>query len=110
MSKGLRLTRGSNTLADLQGTWTYDTEGRVTQILYPNAANVASGQQPTYNYTYDAMGRLSTLYTQFQSLVSATTYNAATQLTQVTGTFRFRVNSESTIASGSSSSLPKVRR
>ena len=58
--KRLRLTRSANS-ADLDGVWTYDNEGRMTSVQYP--------QGGTYNYSYDTLGRPSGMTEQQDRLV-----------------------------------------
>jgi RHS repeat-associated protein len=58
----------------LDANWTYDTEGRMTSIAYPNAG-------PTYNFTFDSMGRAAGM-TQSGggTLVNNITYGPAGEL------------------------------
>jgi RHS repeat-associated protein len=58
----------------LDASWTFDNEGRMTSVVYPNAG-------PTYNFTYNSMGRPSGM-TQSGggTLVSNITYGPAGEL------------------------------
>ena len=48
---------------NLDASWTYDNEGRVTLEAYPAAYDFPSHSKTTnqYSYTYDAMGRPSSM-------------------------------------------------
>ena len=48
-------------VGDLNLAYTYNTEGKPTQIVYP--FDSGSGTSPTYNYSYDAMARLAGMTT-----------------------------------------------
>ena len=70
--KRLRVNR-SNGNADLDLSYSYDEEGRVTGITYPNDGL-------TLNYSYDAIGRQNLLTTATDVLVKDVTYFAHGQL------------------------------
>lgn len=48
--------------ADLNGAWSYDSEGRMGSVTYPlvSSGNGTAGGE-TYTYGYDSMGRLNTM-------------------------------------------------
>jgi RHS repeat-associated protein len=79
-NKGLVLTRNSSTVVDLEATYAYDTEGRMTTIQYP-------GGGPNYSYAYDTMGRLNTMTNVGTStqMVTGTTYDPANRLLSISG-------------------------
>jgi len=62
--------------------YTYNNEGKLTNITYPTDANNTT---PQMNYTYDSMARLAGATDQSSnSVVSGVAYNAASQLTNIT--------------------------
>ena len=76
--------------------YTYDSEGRRTQMVYPKGRYRDTGSQGapwmqdasrTLNYTYDSMGRIHTMAepSPGPSWVSGVTYNAASQPTNFSG-------------------------
>jgi YD repeat-containing protein len=77
---------GTNT-ANLDAAYSYNTLGNATSVQYPfaqwsNGAAVTAG--PQYNYTYDAMNRISGMTgPNNQMLVSSVTYNPANQILQL---------------------------
>ena len=90
--KRLRITRPltqyTNTNADLDVTYTYDNEGRVTATQYPSSWNGSSWVAgPNLGNTFDSMGRLQKLtdLTASSDIISATSYSAAGQLLSMTG-------------------------
>ena len=77
--------------------YTYDTEGRRTQMVYPKGRYRNTGAQGapweqdasrTLNYTYDSMGRANTMAepSPGSTWISGVTYNAAGQPTNVGST------------------------
>src|SRR5262249_32294318 len=62
---------------DLDGAYTYDTEGRMLTQSIPMG--------PTLTNTYDSMGRLTTLNDGTSSVISSTTYGPAGELTAMSG-------------------------
>jgi RHS repeat-associated protein len=86
-AKRLRVTR-TDTLnetltADLNGSWTYNNEGKLKGVTYPGDPN-GLYPPPTYSYSYDGMGRLAGMTETAPStytMVSGVTYNAAGQMT-----------------------------
>src|SRR5258708_2032721 len=65
-------TRGNSPTADLNASWTYDKESRLTSVTYPCDSNAFGTCPPApINYSYDGMGRLA-----------GAQYNAAGQMTQ----------------------------
>jgi RHS repeat-associated protein len=75
-----QLNAGAMT-ADLNATWTYNNEGRLTGMTYPGDPN-GFPVAPSYSYTYDGMGRLNTMTDGTgATMVSGTQYNAAGQMT-----------------------------
>jgi RHS repeat-associated protein len=88
-AKRLRVTRAdtlNETLtADLNGSWTYNNEGKPTGVSYPGDPN-GLYPPPTYSYSYDGMGRLAGMSETAPStitMLSGVTYNAAGQMTQM---------------------------
>jgi RHS repeat-associated protein len=77
-----RLQVNENTkIANLDATYTYDNEGKMTSVNYP-ATYFGAG--PTYTYSFDSMHRPVALtdQTSFQA-VSNAQYNASNQLTSM---------------------------
>ena len=65
--------------ADLESSYTYDNEGRMTGIQYPGGWNGTSTiAGPSVGYTYDSMGRLGGITSPSPNY--SATYNAANQL------------------------------
>ena len=94
--KRLRVIRnGVSTAADLDGSYMYDTEGRMTSQQYPNSWALdtygnptAAVTGPSLAYTYDAMGRLAGLTENgSNSIISSasTSYTPAGQLQTMSG-------------------------
>jgi RHS repeat-associated protein len=84
--KRLRVTRAdtlNETLtADLNGSWSYNNEGKLTGVNYPGDPN-GNYAPPSYSYSYDGMGRLAGMTETAPTsltLVSGVTYNAAGQM------------------------------
>src|SRR5579862_1570416 len=77
LGKRLRLTRSGLSNLDLNGSFTYDNEGRMTGEQYP-----LSG--PNLSYGFDAMGRLYSL-TAGDTIVGSATYGAAGNLLGLAG-------------------------
>jgi hypothetical protein len=74
-----RLQVGSS--SQLNGSWTYDNEGRLTSAKYPDSQ---SGTGPTYNYAFDTMGRPNQLTDGFgNTLVNGITYGPSSELLTV---------------------------
>ncbi|MBZ5612078.1 MAG: hypothetical protein LAP38_27790, partial [Acidobacteriia bacterium] len=66
-------------VGDLNLAYTYNTEGKPTQIVYP--FDSGSGTSPTYNYSYDAMARLAGMTTNDGGTgVSGVVYGVANEL------------------------------
>ena len=93
VGKKMRVTRtlsevqspGSQVMnVDLNGSFTYDNEGRMTSEGYPtdNAGTTAS-----IGFGFDSMGRMYTLTDQLasQTIIQSATYGPANELTQITG-------------------------
>jgi uncharacterized protein RhaS with RHS repeats len=59
LTKGLdvtkNLTGGGCAVFSLSGSYTYDSEGKVTSVTYPTSPGVSPG---SVSYSYDAMSRL----------------------------------------------------
>ncbi len=74
---------------NLDQTFTYDNEGRLTQMAYPpESAGMMNGSTttvagPVYNVTYDTMGRSNGMAEGTTSEVNSVAYNAASQMTNV---------------------------
>jgi len=88
-AKRLRVTRANSlneTLtADLNGSWTYNNEGRLKGINYPGDPNASPGPA-SYTYSYDGMGRLAGMTETAPynlPVLSGVTYNASGQMTQM---------------------------
>lgn len=88
--KRVRLVRGS-IHADLNATWTYDSEGRVTNVTYPswNASSTSTVPGSSYSYAFDTMGRLNTMTDSVNTatLISGVTYGVANEVQAITGSF-----------------------
>ena len=71
---------------NLDGAYTYDTEGKMTSVSYPSTLSYNGTQQvittgPKYTYSFDAMDRPTGLTDQNNNAdVSNVTYNPANQL------------------------------
>ncbi len=68
-------------VGDLNLAYSYNNEGKPTQIVYPYDA--ASGISPTYNYTYDAMARLNGMTGTDNGVVSNVSYGPANELLSI---------------------------
>ncbi len=66
---------------DLNLAYSYNNEGKPTQIVYPYDAS--SGNSPTYNYTYDAMARLNGMTGTDNGGVSNVSYGPANELLSI---------------------------
>jgi RHS repeat-associated protein len=71
-AKRLRLNRGTND-ADLDVHFSYDEEGRVTSVQYPQGG-------PSLAYSYDSMGRQNGVLSANDSVVKDVVYNSVGQL------------------------------
>jgi RHS repeat-associated protein len=78
-----------NTYATLKATYSYDNEGRMLTVTYPY--DPALGGSPSYTYGFDPMGRLNTMTSGNNSVVSGVTYNAANQVLSIGGIGESRV-------------------
>jgi hypothetical protein len=102
IAKGLQVTRTlatgppSNpslwqynpTTADLESTYTFDTEGRITAVQYPSSGPPGSQTAgPDLGYAMDTMGRLNTVtdLAAQASIISGATYGPANQLLTISG-------------------------
>ena len=85
LKKKLILGRAELHPGSLEATLTYDDEGRMTSIKYPDfqydPATATGPTGPTYTYSYDQMGRPSTL--TGGAYVSGVTYGPAGELTSI---------------------------
>jgi RHS repeat-associated protein len=73
--------------ANLDSTYTYNNEGKLTAITYPSTDNGSGTSVPgaSYNYSYDSMYRLSGMTTSGgTTVVNGVSYNAANQLLGMT--------------------------
>jgi RHS repeat-associated protein len=71
---------------DLDAYWTYDNEGRVLSVQYPVVTDPGTGNPTStaYNYTYDNMGRPSTMPNGYGGYnVNGVSYNASDQLLSI---------------------------
>src|SRR5581483_9541508 len=87
----LRVTRADslseNLTSDINGSWTYNNEGKLNGVTYPvdpNYRDPVTGNPVTpvsYSYSFDGMGRLAGMTESVlpTTLVSGVTYNAARQ-------------------------------
>ena len=80
--------QGHTATDDLNASWSYDNEGRLTGVTYPVDANYISqfGPAPAYTYTYNGLGQLNGMTDNNNngaSVVNGVTYNPAGQLTQM---------------------------
>jgi YD repeat-containing protein len=66
--------------------WSYDTEGRMTGVTYPPWSGVSGSN---YTYTYDTMGRLTTMTDSLNSvtMVTGVTYGVANEVQAISGSF-----------------------
>ena len=72
---------------DLNSSYVYDNEGRMTSIQYPNSGtSSAPVTGPNLGWAFDTMGRLNTMtdLAAQTSLISGTTYGASNQLLTIT--------------------------
>ncbi len=83
--------QGGTGTDNLDSTYTYNNEGKVTAMTYPTTTpgytNGVASNVPgaSYNYTYDSMYRLSTMTTSGgTTVVNGVSYNAANQLLGMT--------------------------
>jgi len=90
LKKKLTLGRAELHPGSLEATLTYDDEGRMTSIKYPDfqydPATGSGPTGPTYTYSYDQMGRPLTL--TGGAYVSGVTYGPAGELTSINGETR----------------------
>ncbi len=68
-------------VGDLNLAYSYNNEGKPTQIVY--AFDAASGNSPTYNCTYDAMARLNGMTGTDNGGVSNVSYGPANELLSI---------------------------
>jgi YD repeat-containing protein len=87
LGKRLRLIRGS-AQGDLNGSWTYDSYGKMTGVTYPQWTN-ASQTVPGSNYTstFDTMMRPNKLHNYLANtdVISAVTYGVANEELSLSG-------------------------
>lgn len=88
--KRLRQVR-TDTSANLDGAWTYDNEGRMLTLAYPDAWQLGNPSAPVndgvFTYTYDSLGRPAGLTEASSRTVTHANniiYNAADQVTAMT--------------------------
>ena len=92
LTTGKRLTTcygtcGNGFYFDLDGHWTYDSEGRVLTATWPHDSG---GVNPAVTYGYDAMGRPYTLSetwsgTNQRTIINTVSYDAADRPLQYSG-------------------------
>jgi YD repeat-containing protein len=75
---------------DLDSTYTYDNEGRMTAVQYPsywNTSTQSTETGPNLGWAFDTMGRLNTMTDlgAGTSIISAATYNPSNQLLTMSG-------------------------
>ncbi len=89
LSKNLTLTKSSNGntgSASLAASWTYNNEGQVTNVMYPNRFEGLFQSQRLVTHGYDSMARLNSVQTKlatenqqnpaWQSVISGVQFNA----------------------------------
>ncbi|QOY91377.1 RHS repeat protein [Paludibaculum fermentans] len=91
--------------------YSYDTEGRMTQMVYPQYGHLVPpssyamySQRLTLNYSYDSLGQLQGMTAGSDSgtqLVSSATYNAAGQLLSLNRPNSVTVDTATELPSGS---------
>jgi RHS repeat-associated protein len=72
---------------NLDSTYTYNNEGKITAMTYPSTINGSGTSVPgaSYNYSYDTMYRLSGMTdSNNNTIVSGVSYNPANQLLGMT--------------------------
>jgi len=77
-----------NGTLDLDAAFTYDNEGRMLTEQYPSSGPPGSTVAgPNLSFAYDAMGRPNTLTdaTANQQIIQSASYNAAGEVTQISG-------------------------
>jgi RHS repeat-associated protein len=89
--------QSSSSTVDLESSYTYDNEGRMTSVQYPGSQGPQTGTQtaltsaagPDYGYAYDTMGRLNTMtdLVATSTIISGTTYDAANRLLSIAGQY-----------------------
>jgi len=87
VGKQVQVTRGS-AQGSLNGTWTYDNEGRATGVTYPQWTNAGTSVPgSSYTYAFDTMGRLNTMTNALtsSSIISGTTYGVANEMLSLAG-------------------------
>src|SRR6266496_1241316 len=90
-AKKLRVSRsfassGQTASADLDASWVYNQEGKLTTMTYP-------GGSPSYSYGYNAMGQLNTMTDPTypyggQTIIDSATYGPAGELLTMAGETR----------------------
>ncbi len=93
---GTYLDSGAST-ADLESSYTYDTEGRMLSVQYPGSLSARTGWQssvtntpgPNLGYGYDSMGRVNTMtdLAASSTIISGTTYDPGNRLLSITGSY-----------------------
>jgi len=84
LSKTLNVVNAQSQAAALAAAFTYDNEGRRTQVKYPNWNNYGTPVTgPAYTYGFDAVGRPASLAGDGQTWVQNVIYNAASQITSM---------------------------
>ena len=69
----LQIVSGGSVIFNLQATYTWDNEGRMTNMTYPSGTSL--------NYTYDPVSRLTQIASASSGIVSVTAaYNGESQL------------------------------
>jgi RHS repeat-associated protein len=83
------LTGGTVKTLNMDATYAYDSEGKMTSVVYPttyawNGSALVPTAGPTYTYSFDAMDRATGLKDQNNNVaVSGVTYNPANQFLTV---------------------------
>ncbi|MEQ1884082.1 MAG: RHS repeat-associated core domain-containing protein [Bryobacteraceae bacterium] len=88
LGKRVKLTRGSAT-GTLTASFTYDNEGRPTQVQYPawTCSGCSQVVGSKYNFAYDTLGRLNTMTNGYTSasVISGVTYGVANEIQAISG-------------------------
>lgn len=73
--------------ADLDGAWSYDSEGRVSRVTYPTGHDTGGGTLggQAYTYGYDSMGQLNTMQNPSYQIVTGVTYGPAGEVLTLAG-------------------------
>ena len=89
VGKSLVVSRNvpSAATVNLNSTYTYDNEGRITAVQYPNWGYQSNQTGPNLGWAFDTMGRPNTMtdLAAQTAIISSATYNAASQMLTMAG-------------------------